>query len=349
MHNRLVSWLTDDTPRVIMIDREWDFRGTEGTTSGQCCSDARTTVCPGGTSQGQLWIQDTCDSPNTWVDCTYDNAAKSAIDLGSDKSIVGVGEAGIIAGKGFRLRGGVSNVIIQNIHFTDLNPEFVWGGDAITLDGSDNVWIDHCKFSLIGRQMIVSGWGAAGHVTISNNEFDGRTEWSSGCNGKHYWTMLFIGQQDWYTFSNNWVHDVSGRAPHVGTAGTDGQGSAIVFHGVNNYFQSVGGHAWDVDTNTWVVLEGNYYEDVDTPITSGSETSGAEIYNVVTVDDASGCTGPLGYICEWNRATGSGALPELKSPSALSRLGQTPDSLVDHIGVADVPASVVANAGVGKL
>lgn len=39
----------------------------------------------------------------------------------------------------------VSNVIIQNIHITELNPEYVWGGDAITLDGTDMVWIDHVK------------------------------------------------------------------------------------------------------------------------------------------------------------------------------------------------------------
>lgn len=26
-----------------------------------------------------------------------------------------------------------------------LNPQYVWGGDIITLDGTDNVWIDHNK------------------------------------------------------------------------------------------------------------------------------------------------------------------------------------------------------------
>lgn len=31
----------------------------------------------------------------------------------------------------------------------DLNPQYVWGGDAITLDGTDKVWIDHCKCMLI--------------------------------------------------------------------------------------------------------------------------------------------------------------------------------------------------------
>jgi pectin lyase len=141
-----------------MIDRTWDFRNSDGTTTGQCCSDNVTTKCPGGSSQGQLWIQNTCAS-GTFVSCTYDNAATKPIDVKSNKSIVGVGSKGVIMGKGLRLRGGVSNIIIQNIHITNLNPQYVWGGDAITLDDCDRVWIDHNKISLIGRQMIVSGVG----------------------------------------------------------------------------------------------------------------------------------------------------------------------------------------------
>lgn len=87
--------------------------------------------------------------------------------------------------------------------------------------------------------MIVSGWGAAGHVTISDNEFDGRSTWSAGCNGKHYWTALLIGLKDWYTLSGNYFHDLSGRAPHIGTTATS---SAIVMHAVNNYFEVYGIH-----------------------------------------------------------------------------------------------------------
>ncbi|KAL4947446.1 pectin lyase fold/virulence factor [Aspergillus filifer] len=339
----LVEWITDDTPRVILIDREWSFIGTEGTTSGQCCSTS-TTTCEGGTSAGQAWIVDTCDG--TWISCTYDNAGLSPLDVGSNKSIVGVGSAGVIRGKGLRLRGGVSNIIIQNIHIAELNPEYVWGGDIITLDDCDMVWIDHNKFSLTGRQFIVSGWGAAGHVTISNNEFDGVTDWSSGCNGKHYWTLLLIGLEDWYTFQGNWLHDVSGRAPHLGTGDTD---SHILFHGVNNYFQDVGGHAFDIDTNTWVLLEGNYFDTVTTPMTDTSLTSGALVYNVPTVDSASACTASLGYICEWNRLSGSGTWPSLTEQAVLDEFAQYTDSLVDAYGVADVPATVVANAGVGKI
>ncbi|KAL2840770.1 pectin lyase fold/virulence factor [Aspergillus pseudoustus] len=342
--DELVSWITDSTPRTILIDREWNFIGTEGTTTGQCCS-TRTTTCEGGTSAGQASIQGTCDD-GTWISCTYDNAGKSPLEVGSNKSIVGVGSAGVLRGKGLRLRDGANNVIIQNIHITELNPQYVWGGDAITLDGSDNVWIDHNKFSLAGRQFIVSGWGKAGHVTISNNEFDGVTEWSAGCNGKHYWTLLLIGEEDWYTFSGNWIHDVSGRAPHLGTDYTD---SKILFHGVNNYFQDVGGHAFDVDTNTYVLLEGNYFDGVDTPITDTSLSSGALIYDTPTVDAAGACTASLGYICEWNRLSASGSWPELTEQAVLNEFALVSDSLVDHYGVADVPATVVANAGVGKI
>ncbi|KAF9884806.1 hypothetical protein FE257_001222 [Aspergillus nanangensis] len=340
----LAEWITDDTPRTILIDRTWDFVGTEGTTSGQCCS-TRTTTCEGGTSAGQASIQDTCDD-GTWVDCTYDNAAKTPLQVGSNKSIVGVGSDGVLRGKGLRVIDGNSNIIIQNIHITQLNPEYVWGGDAITLDGSDQVWIDHNKFSLAGRQFIVSGWGPAGHVTISHNEFDGVTDWSAGCNGKHYWTMLLIGEEDYYTFSNNYVHDVSGRAPHMGTANTD---STNFFHGVNNYFQNIGGHAFDIDTNTWVLLEGNYFDSVDTPLTETSLTSGALIYNVPTVDSASACSASLGYICEWNRLANSGEWPERTDADVLSVASQYTDSLIGHVGVAEVPDDVVANAGVGKL
>lgn len=126
------------------------------------------------------------------------------------------------------------NTWLTAFSLQELNPQFVWGGDAITLDNCDKVWIDHNKFSLIGRQMIVSGWGAAGHVTISDNEFDGKSTWSAGCNGKHYWTMLLLGEKDFYTIAGNWFHDVSGRTPHIGT---DYTSSKIVVHAVNNYFQ----------------------------------------------------------------------------------------------------------------
>jgi pectate lyase len=137
---RLVSYLSDSTPRVIMLDRTFDFLQTEGSTTTNCCSDDRTTKCPGGTSQGQLWIQTTCDG-GSWQSCTYWNAPRTPLKVASNKSIVGVGTKGVIRGKGLRLTGGVSNVIIQNIHITVSDsyivPPMAWTALIVVLKGTE--------------------------------------------------------------------------------------------------------------------------------------------------------------------------------------------------------------------
>ncbi|KAI0154660.1 pectin lyase-like protein [Xylariaceae sp. FL1272] len=341
---QLTSWLTDSTARTIVIDREWSYIGSEGTTTGTCCSTS-TTTCEGGTSAGQLTIATSCSS-GTQVSCTYDTAGISPIDVGSNKSILGVGSAGVIEGKGLRVRAGNSNVIIQNVHITNINPQYVWGGDALTLDSADRIWIDHNKFSLIGRQMLVTGFGQAGKVTISNNEFDGVTSYSSGCNGKHYWTILLAGLQDYYTFAYNYIHDVSGRAPHYGTTVT---ASTQFFHAFNNYFLNVGGHAFDVDKNTYSLLEGNYFQSVTTPMTSASLTNGGALYTTVTVDEAGACSSYTGYICEWNKAYSSGSWPDVANSTVLSQASSYKSYLLKPMSVADVPSYVTGNAGIGKV
>lgn len=138
--DELVSYLESDEALTIVLNQEFDFTGTEGTTTETGCA-------PWGTASAcQLAINanDWCGD-NPAVEVTYDNAGTTAINVGSDKSIIGVGDAGVIRGKGLRFVSDVSNVIIQNIHITELNPQYVWGGDAITLDGCSNIWIDHVK------------------------------------------------------------------------------------------------------------------------------------------------------------------------------------------------------------
>ena len=109
--------------------------------------------------------------------------------------------------------------------------------------------------------MIVTGYDQAGKVTISNNEFDGVTDWSATCNGEHYWTMLFYGAADKVTLSGNYIHDTSGRSPKVGGDGT------ITMHAVKYYWSTNQGHAFDIATGGTVLIEGNVFEDVVEPIT----------------------------------------------------------------------------------
>jgi pectate lyase len=132
----LTKLLTDKQPRVIVLSKEFDYTTSEGTESGNVCASW------GTGDKFQKIIQTDCGgkpaSRETWY-----KAARTPIDVASDKTILGVGDKAGIKGKGLRMRGGAKNIIIQNIHVTDLNPKYVWGGDAISFDGADQVWVDH--------------------------------------------------------------------------------------------------------------------------------------------------------------------------------------------------------------
>lgn len=134
--DQLKTYLTDKNPRVIVLNKVFDFTTSEGTESGTACATWGT-----GASCQKI-IQSSCGSVPT-VKGTWYKAARTPIDVASDKTILGVGTSGVIKGKGLRFRGGAKNIIVQNIAVTDLNPEYVWGGDAISFDGSDLIWIDH--------------------------------------------------------------------------------------------------------------------------------------------------------------------------------------------------------------
>ncbi|EOD47898.1 pectin lyase [Neofusicoccum parvum] len=338
----LISWLEDETPRTILIDKEFNFLETEGTkTATGCRPDSNT--CPDNGGQDAINEANWCSSSYPSVEVTYDQAAMEGINVKSNKSLIGVGDKGVLRGKGLRLTGGVENIIIQNIHITELNPKYIWGGDAITLAGSDKVWIDHNKFSLVGRQMIVTGYDKAGKVTISNNEFDGQTEWSASCNGEHYWTVLVYGADDQITFAGNYMHDTSGRSPKIG--GADGAG--ITFHSVNNVFETNKGHNFDIGSGAEVLLEGNVFNNCNQPITEKSASEGGTIFNTPSGSESS-CSSALGRACQANQLTSSGDFGTYKDTSVLEGFNGAA-SIWEATTAAEAASAVVANAGIGKI
>lgn len=187
--DELAKYLSDDTERVILITKEFDFTGKTATGSGcdrKSCS---------ASSGGQFYLGElscAASSDNVAVSSIkYDTAGPDPLKVGSNKSILGVGGKGVLKGKGLSLVKGAKNVIIQGLEITNINPGVVWGGDALDFKGNnDGVWVDHNKFSLVGRMFIVSHYSAS-RLTISNNEFDGTTTTSASCNNNHYWTMMF--------------------------------------------------------------------------------------------------------------------------------------------------------------
>lgn len=147
--DELTELLTSEEPQVILLSQEFDFTGTEGTTSGTGCVNFGTDdAC-----QLQIDIGSGCGDKDS-VAITYDTAAKTPIDVASNKTLLGVGSSGVLKGKGLRFRDNATNIIVQNIQITDLNPKYVWGGDALSFDESDLIWIDHVHVSCRGNRII---------------------------------------------------------------------------------------------------------------------------------------------------------------------------------------------------
>jgi pectin lyase len=108
--NELVTYLTDKAPRVIVLDRTYNFIGSEGTVKEKGCAPWKTGPgCQLAINAANNW----CGS-NPSVDVTYSKAGTSGINVASDKTIIGVGNKGIIKGKGLRFVN-VKNIIVQNI------------------------------------------------------------------------------------------------------------------------------------------------------------------------------------------------------------------------------------------
>ncbi|KAM0327409.1 hypothetical protein ACHAQA_005695 [Verticillium albo-atrum] len=339
--DELVQWLSDDTPRTVVIDKEYDFTGTTATGSG---CDRKSCSASNG---GQLYLGDiSCGSDDNVAvsSITYDVAGTKPLVIGSNKSIIGSGGKGVLKGKGIQLKSGASNVIVQGIEITDLNPGIVWGGDAIDFKGgNDGVWIDHCKVSLVGRQFVVSHYDGS-RITLSNNEFDGVTTTSASCNNNHYWTMMFIGDGDQVTLDKNYLHNVAGRAPKLGQDGVTG-----TFQASNNLFSNMEGHAFDAYKGASAILEGNVFESVSQPMTS----AGAAISTLFTVPDAaaaSSCESHIGRACAINEVdSSSGDWPSLSASSALQTWSNLKEFLVEPIAAGEVAALVKSSAGPANL
>ncbi|TEA16141.1 putative pectin lyase A [Colletotrichum sidae] len=328
-NDELVSYLGDSTARVIVLTKTFDFTDEDGSATETGCA-------PWGTGSGcQLAINkdDWCtnyqkDAPTASV--TYNKAGLNPIKVGSNKSIIGDGSKGVIVGKGLRLAGS-KNVIIQNIKIENINPKYVWGGDAITLDTTDLVWIDHVTTSKIGRQHLVLGTSASGRVSVTNNEFDGKSDYSATCDGYHYWTAYFAGSSDTITLKGNYFHHFSGRTPKV-------NGNSFV-HAVNNYWSDSTGHGFEVDEGGYVLAEGNVFANVETVLEDG----GAGSALAITSSNASQCKSKLGRECQANSLSGSGAF------------AGSDTSVLSKFGSADIPDAVAASsvksttAGYGKI
>ncbi|KAK1141844.1 hypothetical protein N8T08_008356 [Aspergillus melleus] len=332
--DELVSYLGDSSPRVVVLSKTFDFRGSEGTTTETGCA-------PWGTgSSCQLAINkdnwcNNYQSSAPSVSVSYDNAGSLGITVASDKTIIGEGSKGVIMGKGLRMVSGTSNVIIQNIAVTDINPQYVWGGDAITVNDADNIWIDHVTTARIGRQHIVLGTQADNRITLSNNFINGESDWSATCDGYHYWAIYLDGSSDMVTMKGNYIYHTSGRSPKV-------QGNTLL-HAVNNYWHDNTGHAFEIGEGGYVLAEGNVFQNIN--VVAESPINGA-LFTAPDANTNKVCSSYLGRACELNGFGSSGTFNQADESFLANFKGK---NIASASAYGNVASSVSSGAGQGHL
>ncbi|MFB7324336.1 MULTISPECIES: polysaccharide lyase family 1 protein [unclassified Streptomyces] len=135
------------------------------------------------------------------------------VDVGSNTTVLGVGSSSGFTGGGLRLKN-VSNVVVRNLQISK-----AVGTDAITVQGSTKVWIDHNSLSSDrdhGKDYydgLLDVSHASDYVTVSWNTF------------KDHYKGSLVGHSDSnasedtghlrVTYHHNWFNNVNSRIPSL--------------------------------------------------------------------------------------------------------------------------------------
>lgn len=350
----LAAALAGSTPRIIRINGIIDFRTTEGTTSATGC--VYNSCSPGNEEYsldnppGNSGINQ-CNG-KTAIAISYDTAGTTPLQVGANKTIIGIGKHSGLKGKGLVIKNSASNVIVRNLNITDINDGVIWAGDAIQINNTSKVWIDHNYFARVGRQFIAVGTSAVTNLKISDNQFDGSTVHGHYCDGRHYWNLLVDSTSISATIAHNWFKNSAGRAPQVEIpSGTTYAGPV---HIVNNYYSSNSHIATTTSPFVLSILEGNYYSlgSSFTPLSSSvNDLVYAPLSSTVAGTNAA-CTAALGRNCVANADSGNANTVNFTvSGSTFSHYvaGVSPTTtglrVTSPTSATEVPAYVQANAG----
>ncbi|GGL62380.1 pectate lyase [Streptomyces fumigatiscleroticus] len=196
--------------------------------------------------------------------------------VASNKTVVGVGTAGRITGYGLNVAN-ANNVIIQNLTFTGSDD------DAINVQYSTNVWIDHNDIS-DAYDGGVDIKRASNNITVSWNRTHDQDKnmllGHSDSNASEDTGKLKV------TYAFNWFDGTNQRNPRVRF------GNPV--HVLNNYFSDIGSYGVASTENAGVLVEGNYFENTDDPYHLGegdSDAGSLVARNNCFVNSGSGQTG----------------------------------------------------------
>jgi pectate lyase len=176
--------------------------------------------------------------------------------VASNKTIVGLGTGARLTGGGLNISR-VSNVIVQNLTITGSSD------DNINVEYSTRVFIDHNNLSNAydGNLDIKR---ASDRITVSWNRFSNQDKNAllghSDSNASEDTGKLHV------TYHHNWFDGVNQRNPRVRF------GNPV--HVYNNYYSNIGSYGVASTENAGVLVEKNYFENVEDPYHLGEGDSG---------------------------------------------------------------------------
>jgi pectate lyase len=175
--------------------------------------------------------------------------------VSSDKTITSDG-SGQITGSGLNISR-ADNVIVQNLTFTGSDD------DGINVEYSTNVWIDHNTFS--GH--------SDGALDIKRASDNITVSWNHAYNQDK---NMLLGHDDGnagedanalhVSYHHNWFDGTNQRNPRVRF------GDPV--HVYNNYYSDIGSYGVASTQDAGVLVEGNYFENVEDPFHLGEGNSG---------------------------------------------------------------------------
>jgi pectate lyase len=243
----LTSALEDDDKAVILIPEGLlDLRLTAANIVQQATCP---TPCTGSNKTVYTVLLATATCPVALVNRPRNDRR---IQVGSNKTIVGLGRGALLRGASFDL-GTSTNVILRNLSIFDVNPTMIEAGDAISLTQPSDAWVDHCTFKWISDGFTDASAGTT-NVTISWSHYDGLSD--DACSGHHPRASQFVDAVG--TLHHNFWDHVDTHAPTVSHP------TARV-HLYDNYTTDDADYAVEASCGAQVLLEGNTFENVVYP------------------------------------------------------------------------------------
>ena len=182
------------------------------------------------------------------------------ITTSADKSLIGMGRGANLRGAAINPRSYENghNNIYRNLAFYDVNPHLVEAGDGLSVDGSDEnfvqkFWADHISYKWISDGFDI---GNVKGATVSYLDYDGTSEFN--CWG--YDPYMALVQDAELTYANVYWHGTYGRVPKVG-----GNSRVHIFNNYTSYNYWTGAAVSGDNSGSYsqILYENSYLEQMN--------------------------------------------------------------------------------------